>query len=453
MAKLTINGRQVTVDDSFLKLSPEEQEATVEEIASSFKASDPRKGTWSGSVLPVSRDAEGKVSFDANAGILGTIKRAFMLPGDVATGKIDPQSDEGVARASEFAGMFSPVNPAIRAGGRMVPGASQSTRKAVVDPPSAEALRQAADQGYDAARALGVEYAPSAVQQMAGQVRAGLEEKGIIGELVPKTYSILGKLENPPSGAVSSPFTSVEAARRAAGHAAKDFGNPTEQLAARHLQRGIDGFLEATDPGSVVAGAPFAERLAQTVKDARANHAAAARSGTISKIADDVDLRSAAAHSGLNRDNTTRQKLASLLQSQKRSAGFDDAEIAAIEGAVEGTPTRNTLRYIANLLGGGGGLGSVVSGGTSGAAASMVGGPAMGAAVGAAVPAIGLGMRVAANKLASRELGNIDAMTRMRSPLFLQMERQAPMISDNPAAQEALIRALYASQIQSGEPR
>lgn len=39
MATLTINGRQVTVDDSFLQLSPEQQEATVEEIAASFGSS------------------------------------------------------------------------------------------------------------------------------------------------------------------------------------------------------------------------------------------------------------------------------------------------------------------------------------------------------------------------------------------------------------------------------
>lgn len=36
MATLTINGQQVTVDDSFLQLSPEQQEATVEEIAASL---------------------------------------------------------------------------------------------------------------------------------------------------------------------------------------------------------------------------------------------------------------------------------------------------------------------------------------------------------------------------------------------------------------------------------
>ncbi|MEJ5081048.1 hypothetical protein [Ochrobactrum sp. MYb379] len=36
MAKLTINGRKVTVDDSFLSLSPEQQETTVNEIAASM---------------------------------------------------------------------------------------------------------------------------------------------------------------------------------------------------------------------------------------------------------------------------------------------------------------------------------------------------------------------------------------------------------------------------------
>lgn len=37
MATLNIEGRRVTVDDGFLKLSPEQQDATVNEIASSFK--------------------------------------------------------------------------------------------------------------------------------------------------------------------------------------------------------------------------------------------------------------------------------------------------------------------------------------------------------------------------------------------------------------------------------
>ena len=43
MATLNIEGRRVSVDDSFLKLSPEEQQTTVEEIAASFTAKAPDK--------------------------------------------------------------------------------------------------------------------------------------------------------------------------------------------------------------------------------------------------------------------------------------------------------------------------------------------------------------------------------------------------------------------------
>lgn len=42
MATLTINGQRVTVDDSFLSLSPEQQEATVDEIAQSLGAQQSR---------------------------------------------------------------------------------------------------------------------------------------------------------------------------------------------------------------------------------------------------------------------------------------------------------------------------------------------------------------------------------------------------------------------------
>jgi len=41
MAKLNINGKTVTVDDSFLKLSPEEQNSTVDEIAKSLGSAPP----------------------------------------------------------------------------------------------------------------------------------------------------------------------------------------------------------------------------------------------------------------------------------------------------------------------------------------------------------------------------------------------------------------------------
>lgn len=64
---------------------------------------------YSGTLLPLSKDANGEVSFDSNAGLLGSFKKAFMTPGDAMAGKFDPTSDEGIGRAFEFATTFSPA--------------------------------------------------------------------------------------------------------------------------------------------------------------------------------------------------------------------------------------------------------------------------------------------------------------------------------------------------------
>lgn len=64
---------------------------------------------YSGSLLPFSKDANGDVSFDSNAGLLGGFKRAFMTPGDAMAGKFDPMSEQGIERAFEFATTFSPA--------------------------------------------------------------------------------------------------------------------------------------------------------------------------------------------------------------------------------------------------------------------------------------------------------------------------------------------------------
>ena len=73
-----------------------------------------------GSILPIGKDADGNVHFDSDAGLLGTFKRTFLLPGEVMQGKIDPLSPEGIERAFEFAGTVTPAGAAQRAGGAVI---------------------------------------------------------------------------------------------------------------------------------------------------------------------------------------------------------------------------------------------------------------------------------------------------------------------------------------------
>ncbi len=66
MAKLEINGKVVEVDDSFLKLSPDQQQATVEEIAGQMGAAQPQEG--GGQPSPAFVDALAQIRSKAPGG-------------------------------------------------------------------------------------------------------------------------------------------------------------------------------------------------------------------------------------------------------------------------------------------------------------------------------------------------------------------------------------------------
>lgn len=398
--------------------------------------------SYTSSVLPFSADREGNVSFDTNAGIIGSFKRAFMLPGDVYAGKVDPGSEEGLGRAIEFAGAFSPMNPAVRAGEAIVPGAAGTLRRAEVKPPSAERLSEAAAMEYDKLRSMGVDYSSSAVQGLARDLQSGLEQDGVIAELAPKTFSILGKLQAAPKGSVA-PLSGLEAARRTFGNAAADFANPTEQLAAQRAREALAEFISKPDPAAVVGG--NADDAAKVIQNARGNYAASKRSERLSGIQDEGELRAAAANSGQNSGNSTRQRIVSLLLNKKKSAGFNDEEIAALRSVAEGSAAANTSRYVGNLLGGGGGLGAATTGFMGASAGAMSGSPGM-AVAGAALPLLGAASKKFSNSLTERALAEADALTRQRSPLYRDMAENAPMEAQTSPGVQAVLRALLLSQ-------
>lgn len=416
----------------------------------------PKEQPYSGSVLPFSKDDQGKVSFDSNAGILGTLKRAVMAPGDVLKGKFDPLGDEARARATEFAGAFSPIPAPMRAGERAIPGVLQNMKEKKPKVPTAEELRAEATKGYNKARDSEVEYPAKSVTDMAGNVQRALEADGIIAELSPKTFTILGKLQNPPEGGVAT-VAGLDAARKALNHAAGDFTNKTEQAAASRAIKAVDDFLMVGGQEGAVAGAPAApgdiaaslrEQVARTIREARGNYAAASRSDKLTGIEENAELRASAANSGQNLGNTLRQRLAGLLANPKQLRGYSDEEVAAMKEVVEGTASSNTLRRISNLLGGGGGLGqTLVMGAGAGLGGYTAGGP--GATIGATLlPAIGAASRSGANALTSRQVGKVDEMIRQRSPLYEQRKANPGMTPDVSPYQLNLLRLFMEGQLE-----
>lgn len=426
----------------------------------------------SGSILPFSKDEKGDVSFDSDAGLFGMFKRVATGPGDALAGKFDAQSDEGIGRAAEMAATVSPMSAALRAGARVIPGLGKNYRQTVPAAPTAEALQAAARQGYKEAGASGVEYSPSSVKAMADDIRNFLDAEGYIAEGKAKdVHTLLGRLLNPPDGAVAVNLNALDTLRKRLG----DLADPTDKTlssAATIAIRRVDKFLEATDPSSVVTrrasakgneltpqGFDFAPRdrafsqdaarsASDAIVEARGNAAARFRSDRVTGLEESAVRRADATASGQNVGNTIRQRIASLLDSDKKTRGLSPQELAAAEKIAEGTGAANTARYIGNLFGGGGGMGQAITGAGAVGIGAAAGG-VEGALVGAALPVVGASSRALANALTKRQLRKLDELIRTRSPLYETMKKNAPLETDIPEKSAALARALAASAADS----
>ena len=146
-----------------------------------------------------------------------------------------------------------------------------------------------------------------------------------------------------------------------------------------------------------------------------------------------------------NIDNTLRQRVASLLDEvdKGRIKGFSAEEIKAMNEFAAGTPTRNSVRLVANILGGGGGMATLLAGGIAGAAGGYP------AAV--ALPAAGIGAKMTQNALGRRAMTKLDETVRSRSPLYQERLAAAP-VAPLPRTAPAIGMRMTMATGQSGLP-
>jgi hypothetical protein len=418
------------------------KELARRELARRRGEGQPAQRRQMGAILPISRGEDG-VRFDSDAGILGVLKSAVTLPRDVMQGKVDPMSDEAIGRSFEMATIGFPVNPAVRAGGGVLPAVKPKMTKAKVNIPSADDLLKAGGDDFARMRESGVDYSSDAVKTMAQALKRKLESDGFDPEVATKTHRILDKLANPPEGSVAN-IKGLHSARKTFRKIAQNFNDPTDQSAASQGISGLDDFIGSPGRGGVVAGS--ADEAAKALKSGNANYAAGKRSDLLTGIERDSGLRAQAANSGQNSGNAIRQRVASALLQPKRVAGYSAAEKAALEGVVKGSNAANATRYVGNVLGGGGGMGQMLTMAIGGAGGAAVGGPG-GASAGVILPMVaGAGSKQISNFLTKKALRSADEMVRMRSPLYERMLAEAPDVAISPAKRASLIRALMASQ-------
>jgi hypothetical protein len=410
---------------------------------------------YRGGVLPLTRYSDGSVNFDLDSGITGAIKRAFTLPGEVAKGEVDPTSDEGIARAREMGASVLPAPPV----GRFAAAASKGARlpgKVKPKVPTSDELRAAAVPVYEQLDKAGTVFSAKSVDDLSSAIQNELLQKRAIGaEDAPKTFATLRNLQNAPEGATVPYATGLNTARKqfSKRSAGPDLNNPGDPAASAYAARRIMDFFERDGGNSVVSGPSVPTGL---LKRANQNYAAAKRSETLIGKLDDAELRAAAANSGQNLGNAVRQRIAGLLTnkgSAKDRFGFNEGELQSLGKVVEGSTAANATRNAANFLGGGGGLGSMLTASIGGGAGAMAGG-GLGAAIGAAIPVMaGKTLKSGSNALTKKALQKVDKATRMRSPLYEDLlaaapQRQLPFDQTQALARAALIRAMYDRQNQ-----
>ncbi len=200
------------------------------QVTASQPAPEPQSKAYTGSILPLSRDEAGNVSFDSNAGLVGAVKRAFMAPGDAMSGSLQIMgpdgrvSQEAIERGAEFAGVFGPVSPAMGTGKAIAANAPR------IDRPGMEVAA--------AGERLGVPVPRAAVSDS-----ASVQQTGKV-------------LSNVPIGGTPLRVASQKAIDElgsAAARVEQGFGSGSAPAAGAAAREGITEFATKTLPGRVKA--------------------------------------------------------------------------------------------------------------------------------------------------------------------------------------------------------
>jgi hypothetical protein len=366
---------------------------------------------WQAAAQPSAAPAEAPHKFGLTdtwpARLAKSIYSAVTLPGDVYQGKAavpqsanmpGGQSTENIGRVNDLAGLTTPITPR---------SALTLEKPIAAVAPTREALAEAVNQGFDTARNSGAEIAPAAFGRVSQDVKTELTKSGIDAELAPKTWNVLNKMEGATPGSTAT-IANVHTMRQMLGNIATDAvrqGANTEAKAARTAQQSLDSYLGSIPQADIVAGDPA--QAAKILREAIGNSAAGFRSDRISEIGQIAKGNAEAANSGANVGNAIRQQTNAFLKSND-TRGFSPQEIAQAERVRRGTLPGNLSRVGGNLLGGGGGLGGIVSA----VAGSTAAGP-----LGAALPLAGYTLKQFEKLSVQRQLAILEEMTRARSPL------------------------------------
>jgi hypothetical protein len=304
-----------------------------------------------------------------------------------------------------------------------------------------------------------IEYHPAAIEDFSQRAQHYLQQPGARGvftpESAPGVFNLLDRrvAELQQRGVQSLAPYDFDVLRQQL----RSFPSGADSAAGQRAAAILDNYMSNPPPGAITRMAPGAMGdLRANMAIARGDWRAGKTAETVEQEIDRAGTRAGGAHSGLNVDNATRQRLSSLTSTdagEQKIFGATWPERQAINAVVEGDPLTNKLRYVSNRMGGGGGFTGTFGGGIAGHTVNALLGSwgvdpvtatAAGMGVGYGWPKIGEQFRQAANERTVRAAGNVVDQIRQNSPLYQARQLAAgPPITDPRAmARDAIAYAL-----------
>lgn len=362
--------------------------------------------------LPSPQTPEGRFARTGSEFIPGFAAAPGNLVRNVGTGTLAGLASEGAGEATEG----TAAEPYARIGGALVGGLTGASTLAprVGAGLTPQQVINAGSEAYRSPALSSVLIRPNVAQDISTNILDQLSRSRFNDRLAPQTRAIVDDLATPVGGNVLHTMEDFQTTRQLLEKQASNFNNPTEQAAASRAIRLLDQHVAQIPQSALVSGDIDAAN--ETLTAGRADYAAGKAAERVQQKLDNAELQAASAHSGGNIDNATRQKLRTVLTNPKQSRGLTADELDQIDQVVRGSPTGNVLRAAGKILGGGGGLGSMVS-----AAEGMhVAGP-----LGAAAPIAGYAIKRAGDALTERAANRAVQQILSRAPSATNLQPQA----------------------------
>lgn len=324
------------------------------------------------------------------------------------------------ATGSPWGGVAGGLAAPLAAGAGLTAAANAARRRAI---PTTEQLFDASTNAYRAARGYGVEIGAPHVENLANQIVSNLHTEGyrdIAGSPGAPVFRAIEELREPVG--VHATIDDIESVRKVLRRMGKNYEH---RDAVRRATNEIDDFMANLTPAQVAVNPQFAGRVANTLRNARGNYAAASRAEEIEEALDTARNRAGSTGWGGNTTNAMRQEIRKL-----EERGLSPAERAQRERIVRGSAGSNAARVAGhwlspNTLTTPAHLGAIYAGGL----------PYAGFA------AAGMAGRLASGALTRGHINDLYDMVRLRSPLAQSQPPLRPRQTLAPYAMPALVGA------------